>query len=692
MDGQHPGSTVVSPLNFFSPLTSPALRPQTHAQVQGDGSQSQPQPQHIRSTVASPRTFTSGQSARPSTLKGASKNAPKTRPSPIIRPTDVSSGTFSKPSSKRHTPSTSVSSSAAAPGIHSGMTTNGMSPNTVTSTNLNASANSYSQPVSQSSSYASLLNNLARIHEHAAQDALQDSPSPQQFDLSSAPSAAAFFGSLTGQATASNPHGFAREQQRLPSGMKPTEEGSGSPYKQESQPNSNIPSPLDLNSFFGMLGGVATSGAVGPAVVAEPEAAQTDQMRVDSAPQSASASASETEQGKAQTSTFDFNDYSSFFQNPANTAQALTNPLAHFLLANSAGNSTVSGAGSASTTMNSGSAPLTPASFMNLPQNQYNLLTGLLADHGQKPQLAHQAQPNVSSGTTPQPQSKPPSAGPSPRTRPQGQGPATEGTTTAATMKGQRSQPHSVQQSPQILPTYHDGARGLKVPISPALLAQNITEVAAAAIAAKEAKSAAKGRGSGRKRAQSSTVNKENGQSNGEAIASTSTAGPPVRKTGKRAAAQAAESAVQASVKEDEAADDAHAMALDASSSTAMPGSGARTALPSAEQSPVLAAAPPETRKSSHKVAEQRRRDSLKLCFEELRFILPPINPEEDEDFNGGKRPGENNVGGQRGRSQNVDPAHPNRGISKVALLRKSNECERAFTCTRGSLETSMQN
>ncbi|KAH9815547.1 hypothetical protein DFH28DRAFT_1126301 [Melampsora americana] len=80
---------------------------------------------------------------------------------------------------------------------------------------------------------------------------------------------------------------------------------------------------------------------------------------------------------------------------------------------------------------------------------------------------------------------------------------------------------------------------------------------------------------------------------------------------------------------------------------------------------------PPETRRSSHKIAEQRRRDSLKMCFEDLRQILPPIHWSEDEDQV--RRPGEGNVGGQRNQTS-FDPAYPNKGISKVALLRRSNE------------------
>lgn len=60
----------------------------------------------------------------------------------------------------------------------------------------------------------------------------------------------------------------------------------------------------------------------------------------------------------------------------------------------------------------------------------------------------------------------------------------------------------------------------------------------------------------------------------------------------------------------------------------------------------------------------------MKTCFEELRRILPPLSQHaliEEE-----RRPGEGNVGGQRGGS--VDPENPNKGVSKVALLRRSNE------------------
>lgn len=50
---------------------------------------------------------------------------------------------------------------------------------------------------------------------------------------------------------------------------------------------------------------------------------------------------------------------------------------------------------------------------------------------------------------------------------------------------------------------------------------------------------------------------------------------------------------------------------------------------------------------------------------------MPHIPPEEDEEA-APKRPGEGNIGGQRHIA--FDPQHPNKGVSKVALLRKSNE------------------
>lgn len=74
-----------------------------------------------------------------------------------------------------------------------------------------------------------------------------------------------------------------------------------------------------------------------------------------------------------------------------------------------------------------------------------------------------------------------------------------------------------------------------------------------------------------------------------------------------------------------------------------------------------------DVRRTSHKAAEQKRRDSLKARFEDLRVLLPPIAMSADE-----RRPGEGNVGGQRNGT--LDPNNPNKGVSKVALLRRSNE------------------
>jgi len=75
----------------------------------------------------------------------------------------------------------------------------------------------------------------------------------------------------------------------------------------------------------------------------------------------------------------------------------------------------------------------------------------------------------------------------------------------------------------------------------------------------------------------------------------------------------------------------------------------------------------------SHKAAEQKRRDSLKAGFDDLRLLLPPIiiDPDSDEPLLPGSAP-------PRGPQRNNLPPgaedHPNRGVSKLALLRCSNE------------------
>lgn len=84
------------------------------------------------------------------------------------------------------------------------------------------------------------------------------------------------------------------------------------------------------------------------------------------------------------------------------------------------------------------------------------------------------------------------------------------------------------------------------------------------------------------------------------------------------------------------------------------------------------AAVLPEKKNVSHKAAEQKRRDSLKAGFDDLRLLLPPIiiDPDSDEPLLPGSAP-------PRGPQRNLPPGsedHPNRGVSKLALLKCSNE------------------
>jgi len=87
------------------------------------------------------------------------------------------------------------------------------------------------------------------------------------------------------------------------------------------------------------------------------------------------------------------------------------------------------------------------------------------------------------------------------------------------------------------------------------------------------------------------------------------------------------------------------------------------------------AAAQPEgeTRKTSHKAAEQKRRDSLKAGFDELRLLLPPINTEALDPESGEPIPG-SSAPRLLPKSSLVPDDNPNRGVSKVALLKFSNE------------------
>ncbi|KAF9494984.1 hypothetical protein BDN71DRAFT_910865 [Pleurotus eryngii] len=90
-------------------------------------------------------------------------------------------------------------------------------------------------------------------------------------------------------------------------------------------------------------------------------------------------------------------------------------------------------------------------------------------------------------------------------------------------------------------------------------------------------------------------------------------------------------------------------------------GSTSSTASHSQPQQPVI-----HVRKTSHKAAEQKRRDSLKTTFDELRGLLPPIPLPNDE-----KYPDEPILPGAlppRGPPK-AGSDGPNKGVSKLQLL-----------------------
>lgn len=80
-----------------------------------------------------------------------------------------------------------------------------------------------------------------------------------------------------------------------------------------------------------------------------------------------------------------------------------------------------------------------------------------------------------------------------------------------------------------------------------------------------------------------------------------------------------------------------------------------------------------ENRRTSHKAAEQKRRDSLKAGFDELRLLLPAINTEALDPESGEPIPG-SSAPRLLPKSSLVPDDNPNRGVSKVALLKFSNE------------------
>ncbi|EJC99373.1 uncharacterized protein FOMMEDRAFT_142904 [Fomitiporia mediterranea MF3/22] len=98
--------------------------------------------------------------------------------------------------------------------------------------------------------------------------------------------------------------------------------------------------------------------------------------------------------------------------------------------------------------------------------------------------------------------------------------------------------------------------------------------------------------------------------------------------------------------------------------------SGSAAALHIAPATP-LPQPTPAIRKTSHKAAEQKRRDSLKTSFDALRFLLPPLPLPSDENYAGevplpGSMPPR---GPPRG-----DVSGPNRAVSKLQLLRAGND------------------
>lgn len=79
----------------------------------------------------------------------------------------------------------------------------------------------------------------------------------------------------------------------------------------------------------------------------------------------------------------------------------------------------------------------------------------------------------------------------------------------------------------------------------------------------------------------------------------------------------------------------------------------------------------PPIRKTSHKAAEQKRRDSLKTTFDDLRHLIPPVPLPSDENF-----PDEPILPGAlppRGPPK-AGGEGPNKGVSKLQLLRCGND------------------
>lgn len=667
-------SQGVAPMTVFSPLTSPALRPQGHPQASLPVSaQSQIYGNNQAPSSSRSQNGNNGSSGK---IRGASKNGPKTRPSPIIRPTidtDIakqSNNTTGGGKSLSRT--SSVNSSAAASkktSHHHHQTSSSAVPSPVSAT---SNFTSFPQPPyrQQSSSVpaspafyptngnnSTSINtggntakafsnlNMTRLQENIAQTAVQNSPSPHQFDLSGVmpafmnmqPAAQGNSNSVRSTQQGQQQHvasqQFANGQQAMNAPIGSLDDLMA------------LPSPLDLNNILSML-------SQNNSFTSTPDQQAANSFQGSNLGLPANALQNlPPPNGPAAFDPFLLKNYQQQQQQlPPHSMQSGSNAAQAFVAAaNSQANALNASQGQKP-------APLTPASFMNLPANQYSVLSGLLADHQHpSPQLNETQQGKNQKTTSTQDRKKSSKVeankqreGENNKHIPAPIKPAYGNSTTndQAMEPAYRYPPTSEEMQSSI-------ALNATSPVSPEILAQNIKQVAAAAIAAKDAKSRSKAKGASRRRM-------TNSQQESEAQASDSK---------KRAKKEGSNGDALGSPEKPFSLDDGPSAAT-----SIYGGSGPA----STETSPMLAPQA-DSRKSSHKVAEQRRRDSLKLCFEELRFILPPINPDEDEDFNGGpgsRRPGENNVGGQRGKNYTVDPTHPNKGISKVAMLRKSNECK----------------
>lgn len=667
----------ISPLHLFSPLSSPAIRPQPeHSSLLRHG-QGIPLNASRSPKITNGQLHGSGNSSRSSntssksngSIKGASRNHPRARPSPIIRPegsntnhsrlpssTGPANGHQSQPSSKRNSISTQ-SQSQQAQAQSRQKASGGSQPAHSRTASLGSAPASPATAFAPSSMYSTFL----PPHQRQTQQGFAPSPgqsrmpdttsiapggaagSANMFDgasITPAMAAAFLYGNLA-YSQPYAPHNPAtiqqqqlqqqylqqQQQQQMNAYTHFTNSGVGS---MSAPPSSaleasgaySVPSPLDLNSIFGLLGATAP-----PSSLPSPSHPGAHQMPMQQDgqlhSQFPSPAANTASSGSGSHEDMLLDDISKQTDLAQDDASGLPLALAQFFKQQSSASTSFNG--NLDAQINGNAGPLTPASFMNLPSNQYDLLAGLIADQsklipvdanaGQYQHIDDNALKTSSQSYEQQQQ-------------------AAQGASKAAG--------ESMQELPQEKASMQAAKLDDINRTSPAFKA--VQERAAAALAEKEAKALAKGRG--KKRSATGDAVPGHGMT---AAATSNTSG---RKTGKRAAGSDMDLEIIA-------------------------GLGGRSGNASLETSPNLL--PTDTRKSSHKVAEQRRRDSLKLCFEELRFILPPLTMEEcdDEFVSGmGKRPGENNVGGQRGKASAVDPKHPNKGVSKVALLRKSNECK----------------